>query len=89
MQEVDGFCRHLDEVASEGESYAARGGRALIIVSRKAAITAESQSGELNSMSSTISSTLGDLKTRSAQSAESASALSTNIIDSVSSSDPF
>ena len=67
----------------------ARDGSVLIIVSRKAAITAESQSGELNSMSSTISSTLGDLKTRSAQSAESASTLSTNIIDSVSSSAPF
>lgn len=54
-------------------------------VSRKAAITAEAQSAELANMSSTISSTLGGLKTRSTQSAESTSALASNLLNSVSS----
>ena len=56
----------------------------LMIVSRKAAITAEAQSTELDTMSSTISSTLTGLKERSAQSAESAATLSSNLLDSVS-----
>lgn len=56
----------------------------LMIVSRKAAITAEAQSVELDTMSSTISSTLTGLKERSAQSAESAATLSSSLLDSVS-----
>jgi len=56
----------------------------LMIVSRKAAVTAEAQSAELDTMSSTISSTLTGLKERSAQSAESAATLSSNLLDSVS-----
>ena len=56
----------------------------LMIVSRRAAVTAETQSTELDTMSSTISSTLTGLKERSAQSAESAAALSSNLLDSVS-----
>jgi hypothetical protein len=55
-----------------------------MIVSRKAAITAEAQSAELDSMSSAISSTLTGLKDRSAQSAESAATLSSSLLDSVS-----
>jgi hypothetical protein len=55
----------------------------LMIVSRKAAITAEAQSAELDSMSSTFSSTLTGLKERSAQSAESAATLSSNLLDNV------
>jgi hypothetical protein len=55
-----------------------------MIVSRKAAITAEAQSTELNAMSSTISNTLTGLKERSAQSAESATTLSSSLLDSVS-----
>jgi hypothetical protein len=56
----------------------------LMIVSRKAAITAEAQSAELDTMSSTISSTLTGLKDRSAQSVESAANLSSSLLDSVS-----
>ena len=59
-------------------------GKMLMIVSRKAAVTAEAQSAELDTMSSTISSTLTGLKERSAQSAESAATLSSNLLDSVS-----
>ena len=56
----------------------------LMIVSRKAAVTAEAQSVELDTMSSTISSTLTGLKKHSAQSADSAAALSSNLLDTVS-----
>jgi hypothetical protein len=56
----------------------------LMKVSRKAAITAEAQSTELDTMSSTISSTLTGLKDRFAQSAESAAAISSDLLDSVS-----
>lgn len=56
----------------------------LMVVSRKAAVTAEAQSAELDSMSSVISSTLTGLKERSAQSAESAATLSSSLLDSVS-----
>jgi hypothetical protein len=55
-----------------------------MIVSRKAAITAEAQSAELDSMSSTISNTLTGLEERSTQSAESAAAISSDLLDSVS-----
>jgi len=82
VEQVDGFCRHLDEVASDGKSNS-RGMR-LMIVSRKAAITAEAQSTELDTMSSTISNTLTGLKERSARSAESAATLSSSLLDSVS-----
>jgi hypothetical protein len=58
----------------------------LIKVSRKAADTADAQSTELAGMSSTITTTLTDLKSRSAKTAESAAALSSNIMNSVSSS---
>ena len=60
------------------------GGKRLMKVSHKAAVTAEVQTTELAGISSTISSTLGELKARSAQSAESASTLTSSILDSVS-----
>ena len=85
MEEVDGFCRHLDEVASEGEPFTWIVVKMLMTVSRKAATTADAQSTELAGMSSTISTTLTELKNRSAKTAESAGVLSSNIMNSVSS----
>jgi len=82
VDQVDGFCRHLDEVASDGKSNLWE--MMLMTVSRKAAITAEAQTTELDTMSSTISNTLTGLKERSAQSAESAATLSSNLLDTVS-----
>lgn len=85
VEEVDGFCQHLDEVASNGECFDGfRKGGADSIVSRKAALTAESQSNELASMSTTISSTMAELKARSAQTAENTATLSSNVFTSVS-----
>ena len=85
VEEVDGFCRHLDEVASEGEPFTWIVVKTLMTVSRKAATTAEAQSTELAGMSSTISTTLTELKNRSAKTAESAGVLSSSIMNAVSS----
>lgn len=85
VEEVDGFCRHLDEVASDGTDSHSGCRKMLMTVSRKAATTAEAQSTELAGMSSTISTTLTELKNRSAKTAESAGVLSSNIMNSVSS----
>jgi kinesin family protein 11 len=84
VEEVDGFCTHLDQVASDGECRVSGSRRILISVSRKAALTAENQTNELASMSGIVSSTMAELKTRSATTAENTATLSSNVFASVS-----
>lgn len=70
VQEVDGFCGQLDNVSSD--------------VARKAALTAESQAGDLATISQAVSSTMQNLKSRSEQSVLDQEACASRVLSTAS-----
>lgn len=55
-----------------------------MVVARKAAVTADSQSGDLATISQTVTSTMSDLKTRSTRALEHHEACSSRLLSKVS-----
>lgn len=86
VEQIDGFCQRLDDVSSEGRSLVARsfGSVADQLVSRRAASATRAQSDDLATMSQTVTSTLSDLKTRSAQAVEYQDGCTSRLLSKVS-----
>lgn len=55
-----------------------------MVVARKAAVTAEAQSNDLSTISQTVTSTMSELKSRSANAVEENEACSSRLLSKVS-----